>query len=46
MIQLREHEKLILDGFPVEYDERYNNLDLIKWDNPMDSKSYGYYAFF
>ena len=46
MIQLREHEKLILDGFPVEYDERYNNLDLIKWDNPMDSKSYGYYASF
>ena len=46
MIQLREHEQLMLDGFPVEYDERYNNLDLIKWDNPMDSKSYGYYASF
>lgn len=46
MIQLLEHEQLILDGFPVEYDERYNNLDLIKWDKPIDSKSCGYYASF
>jgi len=46
MIQLQEHERLILNGSPVEYDEIYNNLKLIQWDKPMDNSPLGYYASF
>lgn len=44
MIQLQEHEHLILNGLPVEYEEKYNNLELIQWDKPMKNTSWGYYA--
>lgn len=46
MIQLQEHEQLLFNNLPVGYDERYNNLELIQWDKPMDNKSWGYYASF
>ena len=44
MIQLQEHEQLILNGSSVGYDEKYNNLELIQWGKPMDNNSWGYYA--
>lgn len=46
MIQLQEHEQLVLNGLPVDYDERYNNLELIQWNKPMDNTPWGYYASF
>jgi 5-methylcytosine-specific restriction enzyme subunit McrC len=46
MIQLQEHERLIQNGLTVEYDNRYNNLELIRWDKPMDHSQWGYYALF
>lgn len=39
MIQKQEHEQ-----FPFEYDERYNNLQLIQWCKPTESSMSGYYA--
>lgn len=39
MIQKQEHEL-----FPFEYDNRYNNLQLIQWSKPTESSSWGYYA--
>lgn len=39
MIQKQEHEQ-----FPFEYDERYNNLQLIQWCKPTESSMWGYYA--
>lgn len=41
---LQEHDQLTLDGAPVRYDERYNNLRLIHWDKPANSQSWGYFA--
>lgn len=46
MIQLQEHEQFVLNGSLVGYDERYNNLELIQWDKPMDNNPWGYYASF
>ena len=46
MIQLQEHGRLTLNGIPVEYDKRYNNLELIQWGKPMDKSPLGYYASF
>lgn len=39
MIQKQEHEQ-----FPFEYDERYNDLQLIQWCKPTESSMWGYYA--
>jgi len=44
MIQLQEHQQLFIDGLPAEYNERYNHLELIQWDKPMDNNPWGYYA--
>ena len=41
MIQKQEHEQ-----FPFEYNERYNNLQLIQWCKPTESSIWGYYASF
>lgn len=46
MIQLQEHEQLILNGAPIGYDDRYNNLELIQWAKPTDNNPWGYYALF
>lgn len=46
MIQLQEHEQLIINELPVGYNERYNHLELIQWDKPMDNSLWGYYASF
>ena len=46
MIQLQEHEQLILNGAPIGYDDRYNNLELIQWAKPTDNNPWGYYASF
>jgi 5-methylcytosine-specific restriction enzyme subunit McrC len=46
MIQLQEHEQFVLNGTPVERDEKYNNLNLIQWCKPMDNSPLGYYASF
>ena len=46
MIQLQEHEQFILNGTPVERDEKYKNLNLIQWCKPMDNSPLGYYASF
>lgn len=44
---LQEHEQLKINGQPVEYDsKRYGNLNLIKWDKPMENSPWGYYASF
>ena len=39
MIQKQEHEQ-----FPFEYNERYNDLQLIQWCKPTESSMWGYYA--
>ena len=46
MIQLQEHEQLCKNDLPVEKNERYDNLQLIQWDKPMDNSAWGYYASF
>lgn len=46
MIHLQEHEQLILNGTPVGYEEKYNNLNLIQWCKPMYNNTWGYYASF
>lgn len=46
MIQLQEHEQLILNGAPIGYDDRYNNLELIQWAKLTDNNPWGYYASF
>jgi len=46
MIRLQENEQLVLNGLPVGYDDRYNNLKLIQWDKPMANSPWGYYASF
>lgn len=46
MMQLQEHEQLVLDGVPVDYDERFNGLELVAWDKPMPKCPWGYYASF
>ena len=46
MIKLQEHEQLILNGIPIGYDDRYNNLELIQWAKPTDKDPWGYYASF
>lgn len=46
MIQLQEHEQLCKNDLPVEKSERYDNLQLIQWDKPMDNSAWGYYASF
>ena len=44
MLQIQEHERLVKDGVSVEYNERYNSLELVQWDKPMDGTPWGYYA--
>lgn len=44
MLQIQEHERLVKNGVSVEYDERYNSLELVQWDKPVDSTPWGYYA--
>lgn len=44
MLQIQEHERLVKNGVSVEYDERYNSLELVQWDKPVDGTSWGYYA--
>lgn len=44
MLQIQEHERLVKDGVFVEYDERYNSLELVQWDKPIDGSPWGYYA--
>lgn len=46
MIQLQEHEQLCKNNLPVEKNERYDDLQLIQWDKPMDNSAWGYYASF
>lgn len=46
MIQLQEHDRLIVNDLPVGYDERYDKLELIQWDKPADNSPWGYYASF
>lgn len=47
MIQLHEHEQLIINEAPVGYNEKFNNMNLIQWSKPpMDKKPWGYYASF
>lgn len=46
MIQLQENEHFVLNGLPVGYDKRYNNLELIRWDKPKEKNPWGYYASF
>lgn len=36
MLQIQEHERLVKNGVSVEYDERYNSLELVQWDKPVD----------
>lgn len=43
---IREHEQLIKDNMAVEYNERYNHLDLIQWCKPLKDNAWGYYASF
>lgn len=40
-IQIQEHECL-----DVEQNSRYDNLNLVRWDKPMDKNPWGYYAFY
>lgn len=35
MLQIQEHERLVKNGVSVEYDERYNSLELVQWDKPV-----------
>lgn len=44
MLQIQEHERLVKNGVSVEYDERYNSLELVQWDKPADGTPWGYYA--
>lgn len=44
MLQIQEHERLVKNGVSVEYDERYNSLELVQWDKPVDGTPWGYYA--
>lgn len=44
MLQIQEHERLVKNGVSVEYDERYNSLELVQWDKPVDGIPWGYYA--
>ena len=46
MIQLQEHDQLIVNGLPIGFDEKYNNLNLIQWDKPLSHMPWGYYASF
>lgn len=32
--------------YPLKKNERYDNLQLIQWDKPMDNSAWGYYASF
>lgn len=44
---IQEHEQLKqLDGTPIEFNQRYNNLNLVKWDKPKTDNQWGYYASF
>ena len=44
MLQIQEHERLVKNGVSVEYDERYNSLELVQWAKPVDGTPRGYYA--
>ena len=44
MLQIQEHERLVKNGVSVEYDERYNSLEFVQWDKPVDGTPWGYYA--
>ena len=41
MLQIQEHERLVKNGVSVEYDERYNSLELVQWDKPVDGTPWG-----
>lgn len=41
MESLQEHQLLT-----TEPNERYNNLNLVKWDKPTDKDPWGYYAYY
>lgn len=38
-ILIQEHERL-----SIEQNERYDNLNLVRWDKPMEHEPWGYYA--
>lgn len=46
IIQLQEHERLLLNNAPIEYDSKYKKLKLIQWDKPTSESPWGYYASF
>lgn len=41
---LTEHEALIQDGVRATYNEKYDNLQLIQWNKPLEALPWGYYA--
>ena len=38
-ILIQEHERL-----SIEHNDRYDNLNLVRWDKPMEHDQWGYYA--
>lgn len=38
-ILIQEHERL-----SIEHNDRYDNLNLVRWDKPMEHDPWGYYA--
>lgn len=38
-ILIQEHERL-----SIEHNDRYDNLNLVRWDKPLEHKPWGYYA--
>ena len=39
MISIQEHQRL-----SIEHNDRYDNLNLVRWDKPMEHDQWGYYA--
>ena len=39
MIAIQEHQRL-----SIEHNDRYDNLNLVRWDKPMEHDQWGYYA--
>ena len=39
MISIQEHQRL-----SIEHNDRYDNLNLVRWDKPMEHDPWGYYA--
>lgn len=46
MIQLQENQQLFIEEKPAGYNEKYNNLELIRWEKSINDNSWGYYASF